>query len=79
MNLFKEGFLYLYEKMKFYKEVIVCYMQNYDYEGLIVCCKKLGDFGKGGDLFFWVDFFKYFGEIGEDCIKEVKEVFIYIE
>ncbi|CAH8261967.1 unnamed protein product [Arabidopsis lyrata] len=79
MNSFKEGLLYLYEKMKLYKEVIACYMQNHDHEGLIACCKRLGDSGKGGDPSLWADLLKYFGEIGEDCSKEVKEVLTYIE
>lgn len=79
MNSFKDGLLYLYEKMKFYKEVIACYMQNHDHEGLIACCKRLGDSSKGGDPSLWADLLKYFGEIGEDCTKEVKEVLTYIE
>lgn len=79
MNLFKEGLLYLYEKMKLYKEVVACYMQAHDHEGLIACCKRLGDSGKGGDPSLWADLLKYFGELGEDCSKEVKEVLTYIE
>ncbi|CAA7024237.1 unnamed protein product [Microthlaspi erraticum] len=79
MNSFKEGLLYLYEKMKLYKEVIACYMQNHDHEGLIACCKRLGDSRKGGDPSLWADLLKYFGEVGEDCTKEVKEVLTYIE
>lgn len=79
MNSFKEGMLYLYEKMKLYKEVIACYMQAQDHVGLIACCKRLGDSGKGGDAALWADLLKYFGELGEDCSKEVKEVLTYIE
>uniref|UniRef100_A0A7N0RIR5 Vacuolar protein sorting-associated protein 11 homolog n=1 Tax=Kalanchoe fedtschenkoi TaxID=63787 RepID=A0A7N0RIR5_KALFE len=79
MNNFKEGLLYLYEKLKLYKEVIACYMQAHDHEGLIACCKKLGDSGKGGDPTLLADLLKYFGELGEDCTKEVKEVLTYIE
>lgn len=79
MNAFKEGLLYLYEKLKLYKEVIACYTQAHDHEGLIACCKRLGDSGKGGDPSLWVDLLKYFGELGEDCSKEVKEVLTYIE
>ncbi|XP_021632380.1 vacuolar protein-sorting-associated protein 11 homolog isoform X2 [Manihot esculenta] len=79
MNGFKEGLLYLYEKMKLYKEVIACYMLSHDHEGLIACCKRLGDTGKGGDPSLWADLLKYFGELGEDCSKEVKEVLTYIE
>ncbi|KAL6960499.1 Vacuolar protein sorting-associated protein 11 [Sarracenia purpurea var. burkii] len=79
MNAFKEGLLHLYEKMKLYKEVMACYMQAHDHEGLIACCKKLGDSGKGGDPTLWADVLKYFGELGEDCSKEVKDVLTYIE
>ncbi|KAK4776322.1 hypothetical protein SAY86_005010 [Trapa natans] len=79
MNAFIEGLLYLYEKMKLYKEVIACYMQAHDHEGLIACCKRLGDSGKGGDPSLWADLLKYFGELGEDCSKEVKEILTYIE
>ncbi|KAL2464962.1 Vacuolar protein-sorting-associated protein [Abeliophyllum distichum] len=79
MNAFKEGLLYLYEKLKLYKEVISCYMQAHDHEGLIACCKRLGDSGKGGDPSLWSDLLNYFGELGEDCSKEVKEVLTYIE
>ncbi|KAF9589980.1 hypothetical protein IFM89_029717 [Coptis chinensis] len=79
MNAFKEGLLFLYEKMKLYKEVISCYMLAHDHEGLIACCKRLGDSSKGGDPSLWGDLLKYFGELGEDCSNEVKEVLTYIE
>ncbi|KAF3778686.1 Vacuolar protein-sorting-associated protein [Nymphaea thermarum] len=79
MNGFKEGRLFLYEKMKLFKEVISCYMQAHDHEGLISCCKKLGDSSRGGDPSLWADVLKYFGDLGEDCSKEVKEVLVYIE
>lgn len=79
MNSFNEGLLYLYEKLKLYKEVIACYMQAHDHEGLIACCKRLGDSGKGGDPSLWADLLKYFGELGEDCSREVKEVLTYVE
>ncbi|KAI0497698.1 hypothetical protein KFK09_020931 [Dendrobium nobile] len=79
MNAFKDGLLFLYEKMKLYKEVFACYMQAHDHEGLIACCKKLGDSSQGGDPSLWGDLLKYFGELGEDCSKEVKEVLTYIE
>lgn len=79
MSGFKDGLLFLYEKMKLYKEVITCYMQAHDHEGLIACCKKLGDSTQGGDPHLFYDLLKYFGELGEDCSKEVKEVLTYIE
>lgn len=79
MNGFREGLLYLYEKMKLFKEVITCYMQAHDHEGLIACCKRLGDSGRGGDASLWADLLNYFGELGEECSKEVREVLTYIE
>lgn len=79
MNAFKEGLLFLYEKMKLYKEVISCYMQARDHEGLIACCKRLADSSKGGDPSLWGELLKYFGELGEDCSSEVKEVLSYVE
>jgi len=78
-NAFKDGLLFLYEKLKLYKEVISCYKQAHDHQGLIACCKKLGDSSQGGDPSLWGDLLKYFGELGEDCSKEVKEVLTYIE
>ena len=79
MNAFKDGLLFLYEKMKLYKEVIACYMQAHDHEGLIQCCKKIGDSSQGRDPSLFGDLLKYFGELGEDCSEEVKEVLTYIE
>lgn len=79
MNAFKEGLIFLYEKLKLYKEVVTCYMQNHDHKGLIACCKKLGDSSQGGDPLLWGDVLKYFGELGEDCTNEVREVLTYIE
>ncbi|KAK9741925.1 hypothetical protein RND81_03G138000 [Saponaria officinalis] len=79
MNRFRDGILFIYEKMKLYKEVIASYMQAHDHEGLIACCKRLGDSGKGGDPALWADVLRYFGELGEDCSREVKEVLTYIE
>lgn len=79
MRRFRDGLLFLYEKMKLYKEVMACYMQDKDYQGLISCCKRLGDSSRGGDSSLWADVLQYFGERGEDCSKEVKEVLIYVE
>lgn len=79
MHNFRDGLLFLYEKMKLYKEVMVVYMKDGDYQGLISCCKRLGDASRGGDSSIWSDVLTYFGERGEDCSKEVKEVLVYIE
>ncbi|KAK1305633.1 hypothetical protein QJS10_CPA10g01849 [Acorus calamus] len=78
-NAFNDGLLFLYEKKKLYKEVIGCYKNAHDHDGLITCCKRLGDSSKGGDPSLWKDVLNYFGDLGEDCSKEVKEVLTYIE
>ena len=41
--------------------------------------QEAGDLSQGGDPSLWGDLLKYFGEVGEDCSKEVKEVLTYIE
>lgn len=79
MHGFRDGLLFLYEKMKLFKEVMACYMQDKDYQGLIACCKRLADSSRGGDSSLWADVLQYFGERGEDCSKEVKEVLVYVE
>ncbi|MCO5583009.1 hypothetical protein L7F22_036915 [Adiantum nelumboides] len=79
MHGFRDGLLFLYEKMKLYKELMGCYMQDKDYQGLIACCKRLADPSRGGDSSLWADILQYFGERGEDCSKEVKEVLVYVE
>uniref|UniRef100_A0A1D1XE62 Vacuolar protein sorting-associated protein 11 homolog n=1 Tax=Anthurium amnicola TaxID=1678845 RepID=A0A1D1XE62_9ARAE len=80
MYVLREGLRFLYEKLKLYKEVITCYMQEGDHSGLIACCKRLGDSTKGGDPSLWVDLLKYFAEVDDDdCSKEIKEVLTYIE
>ncbi|GAB4834138.1 hypothetical protein Ancab_032401 [Ancistrocladus abbreviatus] len=70
VNLFREGLLFLYEKMKLYREVIACYMQTYDHEGLIACCKSLGDSDSCGDIFLLADLLKYFGSLEKIAPKK---------
>jgi hypothetical protein len=79
MHKFRDGLLFLYEKMKLYKEVLACYMKDGDYAGLISTCKRLGDVGPGSDLSLWNDVLVYFGERGENCANEVKEVLVHID
>ncbi|XP_024520888.1 vacuolar protein-sorting-associated protein 11 homolog [Selaginella moellendorffii] len=76
---FRDGLLFLYEKKRLFKEVMSCYMKDSDYRGLISCCERLADTSRGGDPSLWADVLAYFGERGEDCSKEVKEVLGYIE
>ena len=68
-NAFKEGLLFLYEKLKLYKEVLSCYKQALDHEGLIACCKKLGDSSHGGDPSLWGDLLKL-GILGKIALRK---------
>ncbi|XP_078435860.1 vacuolar protein sorting 11 isoform X2 [Wolffia australiana] len=80
MNGVRDGLLFLYEKLKLYKEVVACFVQERDREGLIDCCKRLGDASQGGDPSLWVESLKYFAEVDDDdCSKEIKEVLKFIE
>lgn len=79
MHKFRDGLLFLYEKMKLYKEVLAVYMKDHDYQGLISTCKRLGESARGGDPSLWNDVLDYFGEHGENCEDEVREVLLHIE
>jgi tetratricopeptide (TPR) repeat protein len=79
MHKFRDGLLFLYEKMKLYKEVLAVYMKDHDYQGLISTCKRLGESARGGDPSLWNDVLSYFGEHGENCSDEVREVLVHIE
>lgn len=79
MHKFRDGLLFLYEKMKLYKEVLAVYMKDHDYQGLISTCKRLGESARGGDPSLWNDVLSYFGEHGKNCSDEVREVLVHIE
>eukprot|EP00270_Netrium_digitus_P012476 TRINITY_DN4051_c0_g1_i1.p1 TRINITY_DN4051_c0_g1~~TRINITY_DN4051_c0_g1_i1.p1 ORF type:complete len:472 (+),score=165.09 TRINITY_DN4051_c0_g1_i1:127-1416(+) len=81
MHGFREGLLFLYERMKLHKEVMACYMQDGDTKGLVQCCKKLADMDRGGDASLWADVLEYLGETeaGGECAEEVKEVLEHLE
>ncbi|KAH9331112.1 hypothetical protein KI387_003220 [Taxus chinensis] len=51
----------------------------YDVDLAVVLCEMYQFKQGGGDPSLWEDVLKYFGELGEDCSKEVKEVLVYIE
>ena len=70
-NAFKDGLLFWYEKLKLYKEVLSCYKQALDHEGLIACCKKLGDSSQGGDPSLWGDLLKL-GILGKIALRKWK-------
>eukprot|EP00898_Chlorokybus_atmophyticus_P007261 jgi/Chlat1/7536/Chrsp62S00554 len=79
MHAFKDGVLYLYERMKLHKEALAVYMQEEDYAGLVDACKRLADDSRGGNPVLWVDVLTYFGSKDRDCAVQVKEVLYHIE
>ncbi|EGG22194.1 RING zinc finger-containing protein [Cavenderia fasciculata] len=71
----KQGILYLYEKLKLYNEIIEYHMENSDFEGLIKACKKYGD----KDPNLWVQVLSYFATNKENCQNEIAEVLSNID
>eukprot|EP00027_Filamoeba_sp_ATCC50430_P018912 CAMPEP_0168579026 /NCGR_PEP_ID=MMETSP0413-20121227/21645_1 /TAXON_ID=136452 /ORGANISM="Filamoeba nolandi, Strain NC-AS-23-1" /LENGTH=897 /DNA_ID=CAMNT_0008612909 /DNA_START=77 /DNA_END=2766 /DNA_ORIENTATION=- len=69
---FRDGLLYLYEKLALYREIVQYYMDNKEYENLIKACKKYGD----KDPNLWVQVLSYLATAGHhnDCQKEIREV-----
>eukprot|EP01114_Cavostelium_apophysatum_P016791 TRINITY_DN4846_c1_g1_i1.p1 TRINITY_DN4846_c1_g1~~TRINITY_DN4846_c1_g1_i1.p1 ORF type:complete len:953 (+),score=293.87 TRINITY_DN4846_c1_g1_i1:58-2916(+) len=72
---FKEGLLYIYEKLALYNEIVEYYMENNENENVIRACKKYSD----RDPNLWVEVLTYFANKQEDCHKEIKEVLVYID
>jgi len=67
---FKEGVLYLYEKVKLFKEIVQYHMDNNEYANVLACCKKYGD----KDPNLWVHVLSYFAQKDDDCQKEIVEI-----
>ncbi|CAI5507180.1 unnamed protein product [Closterium sp. Naga37s-1] len=76
---FRDGLLFLYERMRLFKEALAMHMREGDSKGLIAACKRLGDAGRGGDPSVWADVVRYLGERGEACGEEVAEVLSSVE
>ncbi|KYR00557.1 RING zinc finger-containing protein [Tieghemostelium lacteum] len=71
----KQGILYLYEKLELFNEIIEYHMENNDYEGLIRACKKYGV----KDPNLWVRALSYFSITKQDCKNEIVEVLANID
>ncbi|CAI5480653.1 unnamed protein product [Closterium sp. Yama58-4] len=76
---FRDGLIFLYERMRLFKEALAMHMREGDSKALIAACKRLGDAGRGGDPSVWADVVRYLGERGEACGEEVAEVFSAVE
>ncbi|KAG6406954.1 hypothetical protein SASPL_129933 [Salvia splendens] len=62
--------------------IILCEMNSVNERLLYLfdcMLQEAGNSGKGGDTSLWAGLLKYFGELGEDCSREVKEVLTYVE
>lgn len=77
---FKEGLVFLYDRLRLYKEVMQVYKDEKDYEALIEACIKYGDSSRGGDPQLWADALDFFcSQEEEDCTNEIMEVVDHIE
>lgn len=72
---FKEGLIFLYEKLHLYNEIIEYYMENNEYDLIIKACKKYG----AQDPNLWVVVLTYFAKKKEDCHKQITEVLSNID
>ncbi|KAM9989103.1 hypothetical protein ACTFIY_005145 [Dictyostelium cf. discoideum] len=71
----KEGVLYLYEKLELFNEIIEYHMENNDYDGLIKACKRYGV----KDPNLWVRALSFFSTNKQDCQDEIIEVLTNID
>eukprot|EP01027_Heterolobosea_sp_BB2_P011996 GEZU01017408.1.p1 GENE.GEZU01017408.1~~GEZU01017408.1.p1 ORF type:complete len:1030 (+),score=311.54 GEZU01017408.1:190-3090(+) len=76
---FREGILYLYEKLGLHHDIIQYYMDQKDYKNIIESCKKYGDKESGDKQNMWVQVLSYFAEIGLEAEQQIVEVLNYID
>jgi hypothetical protein len=75
LHRFQPGLLYLYEKTKLYNEILQYYMNKFDYENVILTCRRHGNLEPN----LWVRSLFYFVVMDEPCEKELKEVLHFID
>ncbi|KAJ3050090.1 Vacuolar protein sorting-associated protein 11 [Rhizophlyctis rosea] len=78
-HMFKEGILYLYERMRLHKDILQFQMDEQDPKAIIATCKRYGD----ADSTLWTTALTYFAEKGthpsatlgpDQCPPELLEV-----
>jgi hypothetical protein len=79
LHCFTRGVVFLYERMKMYRDVLKVYMDSNDCSGLIEAVMRLGDESYGGDPRLWIDVLEFFGRFDGNCSEQVKEVLAHIE
>jgi len=72
---FRDGLLFLYEKLQLFHEIIEYYMENDEYDNILKACKRYGD--KEPNL--WVEALSYFASKDKDYPKEIIEVLTNID
>jgi len=75
MHDFRDGLLYLYQRLALYHEILQYHMENNEYANVIQAAKKYGD--KDNNL--WLQVLSYFASKDENCQKEITEVLGYID
>eukprot|EP00887_Chlorella_sp_A99_P001223 scaffold14.g1223.t1 len=80
---FSPGLLFLYERLRLYREAAGVLMESGDWDGLISTCEAHGDARTGGDPQLWHDALRYFRRVGAqqraDCSWHVQQVLQRIE
>eukprot|EP01107_Rhizomastix_libera_P003647 TRINITY_DN1629_c0_g1_i1.p1 TRINITY_DN1629_c0_g1~~TRINITY_DN1629_c0_g1_i1.p1 ORF type:complete len:988 (+),score=293.25 TRINITY_DN1629_c0_g1_i1:3-2966(+) len=67
---FKEGVLFLMDKLKLYHVLIQYHMENKSHDAIIEQCKKSG----AKDPNLWIQVLSYFASCDEDCQSKIAEV-----
>jgi hypothetical protein len=74
VNEFRQGLLYLYEKLKMYRDILKFHMDKQEYKQAIAACRKYSEKDSG----LWVQLLNYFAE-RDDCKDELADVLKVID
>ncbi|KAI3658936.1 hypothetical protein MP638_006312 [Amoeboaphelidium occidentale] len=74
VNEFRQGLLYLYEKLKMYRDILKFHMDKQEYKQAIAACRKYSEKDSG----LWVQLLNYFAE-RNDCKDELADVLKVID
>ncbi|KAG2487093.1 hypothetical protein HYH03_014337 [Edaphochlamys debaryana] len=85
MHGFRQGLLFLYDRLRLPREALQVYMSAADYEGLISAVLKYGDAARGGDPVLWAQVLEYFVQQHDrdppasDCSAQISRVVDHVE
>ncbi|GAX83865.1 hypothetical protein CEUSTIGMA_g11290.t1 [Chlamydomonas eustigma] len=80
LHVFREGLVFLYDKLRLYREVLQVHMETGDHAALIAATVRYGDASRGGDPQLWAEILDYFvRQPGEACLQSALLVVEHIE